>query len=118
MCPQDSSGASPAREMKIEVTDQNLAAGAILEMADVFEAGDLKRACEFALSVAGQTHEGPLPATTEGLLEVLAGAVKFLRDRSPEKLTKVESFVDGIAAESYKQRRAKLRRFSKGSATA
>ena len=116
MCPQDSSGASPAREMKIELTDQNLTVGAILEMADVFEIADLKRACEFALSVAGQTHKDPLPATTEDLLRLLAGAVEFLRDRAPEKLATVESFVDGIAAQSYKQSRAKFRKSSKGSA--
>ncbi|HYL46425.1 MAG TPA: hypothetical protein VEU52_05325, partial [Candidatus Limnocylindrales bacterium] len=84
--------------MKIEVTDQSLTAGAILEMADALEADALRRACALALSLAGQSRKEPLPAAAEDLLKVLTGAVEALRDRAPEKLAELENFVDGIAA--------------------
>jgi hypothetical protein len=118
MTSRQSFGASPARDMKIDVTEQSLAAGAILEMADVFEAQDLKRVCEYALSLVGKSGEADLPEASDGLLKILADAVENLRERNPKRLPELEHFVDGVAAESYRKSRARSRKNSRGSASA
>jgi len=116
MCPQSSSGASPRPDMKIEVTDLNLTVGAIQEAAQVFTLQDLRRVCEFALSLAGRSLNRPLPTTEDGIREVLIDAVEFLRDKQPQKLAKVEEFVDGIARERFKANLARFRKSARESA--
>jgi hypothetical protein len=116
MSPFGGSGATPQPEMKIEVTDLNLTVGAILEAADVFTVPELRRVCEFTLSLAGRSLTRPLPTSEEGFRDILTSAVEFLRDNQPRELTKVEEFVDGIARERYKANRAKFRKSARESA--